>query len=203
MDKIFGDGIKKFVLMGIGAAAMTVEKSQQMVDELVKKGELTVEQGKELNQELKRNVKKTIDEAAEKKEAEEKKEATLEEKIAMMSAEELEAAQSDKAKIDNRERLGEITAVLRKHHITRGVTPGKLRAILEELGPTYVKLGQIMSLHSDVLPQRYCDLQRGLAQYFFLDREGDARIGFYCAGAPCQTPRRNGCHCQSRAQGYL
>ncbi len=67
------------------------------------------------------------------------------------------AAQFDKAKIDNRERLGEITAVLRKHHITRGVTPEKLRAILEELGPTYVKLGQIMSLHSDVLPQRYCD----------------------------------------------
>ena len=63
MDKMIGDGIKKFVLMGIGAAAMTVEKSQQMVDELVKKGELTVEQGKELNQELKRNVKKTIDEA--------------------------------------------------------------------------------------------------------------------------------------------
>ena len=67
------------------------------------------------------------------------------------------AAKSDKAKIDNRERLGEITAVLRKHHITRGVTPEKLRAILEDLGPTYVKLGQIMSLHSDVLPQRYCD----------------------------------------------
>ena len=67
------------------------------------------------------------------------------------------AAQADKAKRDNRERLGEITAVRRKHHITRGVTPGKLRAILEELGPTYVKLGQIMSLHSDVLPQRYCD----------------------------------------------
>ena len=37
------------------------------------------------------------------------------------------------------------------------MTPEKLRAILEELGPTYVKLGQIMSLHSDVLPQRYCD----------------------------------------------
>ena len=65
--------------------------------------------------------------------------------------------QSDKAKIDNRARLREITAVLRKHHITRGVTPEKFRAILEELGPTYVKLGQIMSLHSDVLPQRYCD----------------------------------------------
>ena len=75
-----------------------------------------------------------------------------------MSAEkEKSVAQSEKAKIDNRARLGEITAVLRKHQVTRGVTPEKLRAILEELGPTYVKLGQIMSLHSDVLPQRYCD----------------------------------------------
>ena len=90
MESRIGDGLKKLLLMGIGAAAVTAEKSQQIVDELVKKGELTVEQGKELNQELKRNVKKTIDEAAEKKEAEEKKEATLEEKIAMMSAEELE-----------------------------------------------------------------------------------------------------------------
>ena len=67
------------------------------------------------------------------------------------------AAQSEKAKIDNRARLKEITAVLARHQVTRGVTPEKLRAILEDLGPTYVKLGQIMSLHSDVLPQRYCD----------------------------------------------
>lgn len=66
-------------------------------------------------------------------------------------------AQSDKGQIDNRDRLKEITTVLGRHQITRGVTPEKLRAILEDLGPTYVKLGQIMSLHSDVLPQRYCD----------------------------------------------
>ena len=64
MDNMIGDGLKKIILMGIGAAAMTAEKSQQVVDELVKKGELTVEQGKELNQELKRNVKKSIDDAA-------------------------------------------------------------------------------------------------------------------------------------------
>lgn len=68
-----------------------------------------------------------------------------------------ESAASEKAKIDNRARLREIRAVLGRHQITRGVTPEKLREILEELGPTYVKLGQIMSLHSDVLPQRYCD----------------------------------------------
>lgn len=56
-----------------------------------------------------------------------------------------------------RTRLGEINAVLHKHSITRGVTPEKLRLILEDLGPTFIKLGQIMSLHSDILPKRYCD----------------------------------------------
>ena len=48
-------------------------------------------------------------------------------------------------------------AVLAKHKITRGVSPEKLRLILEDLGPTYIKLGQIMSLHSDILPKAYCD----------------------------------------------
>ena len=94
MDKLLGDGIKKLVLMGIGAAALTAEKSQQIVDELVKKGEITVEQGKELNQELKRNVKKSFDDVAaeaEVKKAEAEKEAdSFEKKISDMTVEELE-----------------------------------------------------------------------------------------------------------------
>ena len=53
----------------------------------------------------------------------------------------------EKAKMDNRSRMKEIREVLFRNHITRGVTPEKLRVILEELGPTYIKLGQIMSLH--------------------------------------------------------
>ena len=58
---------------------------------------------------------------------------------------------------DEKSRLREISEVLRRNHITRGITPEKLRIILEELGPTYIKLGQIMSLHSDILPKEYCD----------------------------------------------
>ncbi|HJD02621.1 MAG TPA: AarF/ABC1/UbiB kinase family protein [Candidatus Mediterraneibacter excrementavium] len=59
--------------------------------------------------------------------------------------------------IEYNSRLREITSVLRKHNITRGVTPKKLREIIEDLGPTFIKLGQIMSMHSDILPKRYCD----------------------------------------------
>ena len=58
---------------------------------------------------------------------------------------------------EEKSRLREIREVLSRNHITRGVTPEKLRIILEELGPTYIKLGQIMSLHSDILPKEYCD----------------------------------------------
>ena len=52
MEKI-SDSMKKILLAGIGAAATTAEKSKEILDDLVKKGELTVEQGKVLNEELK------------------------------------------------------------------------------------------------------------------------------------------------------
>ena len=50
------DGIKNVLLAGVGAVATTAEKSTEVFKELVKKGELTVEQGKELTQELKPNL---------------------------------------------------------------------------------------------------------------------------------------------------
>ena len=52
-DFDFGDGLRKVFLAGVGALATTVEKSQEIVDDLVKKGELPVDQGKALNAELK------------------------------------------------------------------------------------------------------------------------------------------------------
>ena len=60
------EGLKKLFLASVGAVAMGAEKSQEVVDELVKKGELTVEQGKTLNQELTRKAREVIDGTAEK-----------------------------------------------------------------------------------------------------------------------------------------
>ena len=61
MDSL-GENVKKLLLAGIGAVAVTAEKSKDLLDEMVEKGELTVEQGKVLNEELKHNIKKTVKE---------------------------------------------------------------------------------------------------------------------------------------------
>lgn len=61
MDNL-GESLKKVMLAGVGALATTAEKSKEILDDLVKKGELTVEQGKVLNEELKHNVKKAVKE---------------------------------------------------------------------------------------------------------------------------------------------
>lgn len=61
MDNL-GDGLKKVLLAGIGAVAVTAEKSKEILDEMVRRGELTVEQGKVLNKELKHNIRKTVKE---------------------------------------------------------------------------------------------------------------------------------------------
>ena len=56
-----------------------------------------------------------------------------------------------------RQRIVDIFRVLRRYDVPRGLTPVRLRRMLEELGPTFVKMGQILSTRSEVLPQRYCD----------------------------------------------
>ena len=53
-----GEGLRKVLLVGVGAIATGAEKSQKIIDDLVKKGELTVEQGKSLNEELTRKASK-------------------------------------------------------------------------------------------------------------------------------------------------
>ena len=60
-----GNDLKNILLAGVGAVAVTAEKSEEILKELVKKGELTVEQGKALNEELKHKIR-VAKEAAEK-----------------------------------------------------------------------------------------------------------------------------------------
>lgn len=54
------DDLKKVFLFGVGAIAKTSEKSKELIDELIEKGALTVEQGKNLNEELKHNLQEKI-----------------------------------------------------------------------------------------------------------------------------------------------
>lgn len=73
------DPIKRLLLAGLGAAAVTTEKSKEIVDTLVKKGELTVEEGKTLNQELKVRAQEK---------AQEKRTDRMADKVSRLTAEE-------------------------------------------------------------------------------------------------------------------
>lgn len=57
-----GEELKKIVLAGIGAVAVTAEKAKEIIEELVKKGEITVAEGKVLNEELMRKMKDKVNE---------------------------------------------------------------------------------------------------------------------------------------------
>ena len=57
----------------------------------------------------------------------------------------------------SKRRSAEIMAVFAKHNFyANGLSPEELRITLEDLGPTYVKIGQIMSSRVDLLPESYC-----------------------------------------------
>lgn len=59
--------LKRLAMIGIGGTALAVDKVAEYVDELVKQGKLTVDEGKRLTEELIRNKKKdaTTEERAE------------------------------------------------------------------------------------------------------------------------------------------
>lgn len=54
-------------------------------------------------------------------------------------------------------RLREIFSILRSHHFLRGFTPEEFRETLEELGPSFVKIGQTLASRSEILPKAYCE----------------------------------------------
>ncbi len=78
--------------------------------------------------------------------------AEMGEKLKGMLSSELKAMEKYK-----KTRAAEIMAVFAKHNFyANGFTPVELRTTLEDLGPTYVKIGQIMSSRVDMLPESYC-----------------------------------------------
>ena len=55
----------------------------------------------------------------------------------------------------SKERLHEIIGVIKKYKLLKNMTPVNLRLAIEELGPTFIKLGQIMASRDDVIPKEY------------------------------------------------
>ena len=54
-------------------------------------------------------------------------------------------------------RLWQIARIANQFDVVHGLTPVKMRLMLEALGPTFVKVGQILSMRSEMLPQAFCD----------------------------------------------
>nr|WP_236029467.1 AarF/UbiB family protein [Bifidobacterium miconisargentati] len=54
-------------------------------------------------------------------------------------------------------RLAQITRIVNQFDALKGLTPVKMRLMFEALGPTFVKVGQILSMRSEILPQSFCD----------------------------------------------
>lgn len=62
-----------------------------------------------------------------------------------------------KAQPDTNGRLKEIIAIIRKYNYDEGITPEIVASILQDLGPTFVKIGQIASQQSEYIPADYCE----------------------------------------------
>ena len=64
---------------------------------------------------------------------------------------------SKEEKAEAKERFKEILSIVKKYDVKEGLTPEMTVELIQDLGTTFVKLGQIASTHPDMLPMEYCD----------------------------------------------
>ena len=121
-------------------------------------------QKKQVRQAERTEKKQQRQEAAQKSKKErqeelERRKESLKHTQAEMSAKMKQMLSGEMREMKKREKTrgAEIIAVFAKHNFyANGFTPYELRTTLEDLGPTYVKIGQIMSSRVDMLPESYC-----------------------------------------------
>lgn len=53
-------------------------------------------------------------------------------------------------------RLAEMIRIANRFDIIHGLSPVTMRRMFEALGPTFVKVGQILSMRSEILPEAFC-----------------------------------------------
>ena len=55
----------------------------------------------------------------------------------------------------NKDRLNEIISIIVSNDIVKDRSPKNIRKTLEDLGPTFIKIGQILSTRVDLIPSEY------------------------------------------------
>ena len=118
------------------------------------------EKAGKLKTELEEKTERLKQSAAENKEQWKHSAEEMSAELKALLAKELETL-----KTRDKHRYAEMLAIFAKHNFyANGFTPLELRTTLEDLGPTYVKMGQIMSSRSDLLPASYCHELENLRQ---------------------------------------
>ena len=59
--------------------------------------------------------------------------------------------------MDEKTRFKEIVKILKESNLISNRTPENVCKTISKLGPTFIKIGQIMSSRYDILPQQYCE----------------------------------------------
>lgn len=95
-----GETMKKVLLAGIGAAAETTEKAEQLLNDMVKKGELTIEQGKVLNKELRHNIDEKLKSSKEQAYAQQNRKPDVSEFLKSLSDDDLRELKNRLAAIE-------------------------------------------------------------------------------------------------------